>query len=211
MLTVVTSGKAAPGVSTSVWALALSWPRPLLVADCDPAGGDLAASAAIESVAENLSDAFVAPLFYFAVAGVFGALAYRAVNTLDAMVGYHGRYEYIGRVAARLDDLVNLVPARLTAAFLVAVAFLIGGSGLRALRGAWRDHFRTESPNAGWPMAAMAGALGVELHKVDHYRLGLGGIACQPAHVSAAVHLARGAAVLSTTLVAALLLLRGAT
>jgi adenosylcobinamide-phosphate synthase len=97
---------------------------------------------------------------------------YRAANTLDAMVGYHGRFEYLGKVAARLDDLLNLIPARLTAALLA-----VGGalSGLPVARGAavWRrDRARTESPNAGHPMAMGAGLLGVRLDKRDAYVLG---------------------------------------
>jgi adenosylcobinamide-phosphate synthase len=129
-------------------------------------------AATIESVAENASDSFVAPLFYYALLGVPGAIAYRAVNTLDAMIGYHGRYEYLGKASARLDDLLNWVPARLTALLLVAAAWLGGeraGRGWSILR---RDGAATESPNAGRPMAAMAGILGVELAKAGHYRLG---------------------------------------
>jgi adenosylcobinamide-phosphate synthase len=130
------------------------------------------AAATIESVAENLSDSVVAPLFWYAVAGLPGAIAYRAVNTLDASIGYRGRYEWLGKASARLDDLLNLVPARLTAALLLAAGALSGArtaDGVRILR---RDGAKTESPNAGRPMAAMAGLLGVELEKVDHYRLG---------------------------------------
>lgn len=130
------------------------------------------AAAAVESVAENASDSAVAPLLAWALLGLPGAVAYRAVNTLDARIGYHGRYEWLGKAAARLDDLVNLVPARLTAALLLLAGLAGGadaGGGLRILR---RDARRTESPNAGWPMAAMAGLLGVELEKVGHYRLG---------------------------------------
>jgi adenosylcobinamide-phosphate synthase len=97
---------------------------------------------------------------------------YRAVNTLDSMIGYHGRCEYLGKPAARLDDLLNLVPARLTAALLVLAAPLVGLRGSHGLRIVLRDARRTESPNAGRPMAAMAGVLGVELEKRGHYRLG---------------------------------------
>ncbi len=129
-------------------------------------------AATIESAAENASDSFVAPLFWFSLFGLPGAVFYRAVNTLDAMIGYHGRYEWLGKASARLDDVLNWVPARLTAALL-----LIGGAlvGLDAKRGAHmlrRDAAKTESPNAGRPMAAMAGLLGVELAKPGHYRLG---------------------------------------
>jgi adenosylcobinamide-phosphate synthase len=129
-------------------------------------------AATIESVAENTSDSFVAPLFWFALFGLPGAMFYRAVNTLDAMVGYHGRYEWLGKPAARLDDLMNLVPARLTAWLLIAGGALAGFDARRASRVLARDGARTESPNAGRPMAAMAGLLGVELSKPGHYRLG---------------------------------------
>jgi hypothetical protein len=85
------------------------------------------------------------------------------------MVGYHERYEYLGKVAARCDDLLNLVPARLTAVVLALGAALTGSDALRAGAMAWRDHAKTASPNAGWPMSAMAGALGVQLEKDEHF------------------------------------------
>jgi adenosylcobinamide-phosphate synthase len=129
-------------------------------------------AAAIESVAENAVDSIVAPWCYFALAGLPGAACYRAVNTLDAMIGYRGRYEWVGKVSARCDDLLNLVPARLTAALLLAVAPWCGGDARRGLAMWRRDGRRTASPNAGRPMAAMAGALGVRLGKPGHYDLG---------------------------------------
>lgn len=128
-------------------------------------------SAAVESVGESTCDSFVAPLFYFLVLGVPGAIGYRVVNTLDAMIGYHGEYEYLGKFAARLDDVLNYIPARVTAFLVVAVAFLFG-RGRNAGRILRRDHGQTESPNAGWPMSAMAGALGVRLEKIGFYWLG---------------------------------------
>ncbi len=134
---------------------------------------ELATAAAIESVSENMCDSFIGPWLAFALFGVPGAVAYRAINTLDSMIGYHGHYEYLGKAAARLDDLVNLIPARISGAFLVlASAVLPGQRAGRAWRIMWRDHGRTESPNAGWAMSGIAGALGVELEKVGHYRLG---------------------------------------
>jgi adenosylcobinamide-phosphate synthase len=149
--------------------------RALVSRPVDRLDGAHLSSAVIESLAENLCDSYVAPLCWFAVGGLPAALAYRVVNTADAMVGYHGRYEYLGRAPARLDDLVNLVPARLSAASLAAAAPLMGRSGREAARIGWRDHRLTESPNAGWPMAAAAGALGVWLEKPGAYRLGVGG------------------------------------
>ncbi len=128
------------------------------------------AAAAIESLAENASDAVVAPLLCYALFGLRGAYAYRMANTLDAMWGYRGAYEYLGRVAAKLDDLLNLVPSRLTA-LAIAACSSGGGAPWVAWRVARRDASKTASPNAGWPMAAVAGALGVRLEKVDHYAL----------------------------------------
>lgn len=129
-------------------------------------------SATVESVAENTSDSFIAPLFYFLLFGVPGAIAYRVVNTLDAMIGYHGEYEYLGRFAARLDDGLNFIPARLSGLLMVAAAYLCRRDGKNAWRVMLRDHGKTESLNAGWPMSAAAGALKTRLEKVGHYSLG---------------------------------------
>jgi adenosylcobinamide-phosphate synthase len=118
----------------------------------------------VESLAENTSDAVVAPLLWGAVAGVPGLLGYRAVNTLDAMVGYRSdRHRRFGWAAARLDDLVNLVPARVAAALTVAGAPLVGGRCADAWRVWRRDGSRHPSPNAGPVEAASAGALGVSI------------------------------------------------
>ncbi len=133
------------------------------------------ASAAIESVAENLTDAFLAPLCFYLAFGLPGVAIYRAVNTADAMFGYReGTLEHFGKVAARLDDLLNLVPARLAGLALVAGALLAREHAGRALATLRRDRRRTASPNAGWTMSAMAGALGVMLEKPGAYRLGEG-------------------------------------
>jgi adenosylcobinamide-phosphate synthase len=122
------------------------------------------ARATVESVAENTSDAVVGPLFWGAVAGLPGVVGYRAVNTLDAMVGHRSaRYARFGTASARLDDVANVVPARLTAALTVLAAPIVGGSPWRALRTWMRDGSRHPSPNAGQCEAAAAGALGVRL------------------------------------------------
>ena len=152
------------------------------------------ASAVVESLAENLTDAFVAPLLFFLVFGLPGALAYRALNTADAMLGYHdGALEHFGKVAARLDDLANLVPAPLSALALVIVA---GSAAPAAWSAMIRDHQRTASPNAGWTMAAAAGALGVTLEKPGAYRLGDGRVP-RDADVARAIRLVARAAGLS--------------
>jgi adenosylcobinamide-phosphate synthase len=154
----------------------------------------------VESLAENASDSLVAPIFYYALFGLPGAVAYRAVNTLDAMIGYHGRHEYVGKAAARLDDALNLVPARITAGLLLAA-----GAWCRAdVRGGWRvlrrDGGTTESPNAGRPMAAMAGLLGVVLEKPGHYRLGDASRAITPDTIARARRITAGAMALAAWL-----------
>ncbi len=152
-------------------------PKPLLV------------SATVESVAENACDSFVAPLFYFLLLGVPGAIAYRVVNTLDAIIGYHQKYEYLGKFASRLDDVVNFIPARLTALLLVLAAFL----SKRDARASWQvmlsDHSKTESPNAGWTMAAVAGALNMRLEKAGHYQLGNANVTPVPQVIDTALRL----------------------
>ncbi|MHA7650637.1 cobalamin biosynthesis protein [Mycobacterium sp. ML4] len=138
----------------------------------DPGALDEAglARAALESVAENTSDAQVAPLLWAAVGGAPAVLGYRAINTLDAMIGYRSpRYLRFGWAAARLDDLVNLGGARLTAGLVVACAPLIGGSPRGAARAWRRDAARHPSPNAGVVEAAFAGALGVQLGGPTQY------------------------------------------
>jgi adenosylcobinamide-phosphate synthase len=127
--------------------------------------------AAVESVAENTSDATVAPLLWATVGGVPAVLGYRAVNTLDAMVGHRSpRYARFGWAAARLDDAANYVAARMTAALVVLCAPIVGGSPAGALRAWHRDAARHPSPNAGVVEAAFAGALGVRLGGPTAYR-----------------------------------------
>jgi adenosylcobinamide-phosphate synthase len=120
---------------------------------------------ALESLSENLSDSLVAPLFWYTLLGLPGAVLYRFANTADAMWGYHGRWEWAGKWAARADDLLNLIPARLTALVLLG---LPRSARLAALR---QEAERTTSPNSGWPMAALALALGVRLGKPGVYML----------------------------------------
>ena len=133
----------------------------------DPAQLDRAAvsRAAIESLAENFSDGVVAPAFWMAVGGLAGGAAYKAVNTADSMIGHRTpRHEAFGWAAARFDDLVNLPASRLTALLIVAAAAILPGmDAAAAWRAIWRDAKKHRSPNAGWPEAAMAGALGIAL------------------------------------------------
>lgn len=176
----------------------------------DPQALDAAgvARAAIESAGENLNDGVVAPLFWYALLGLPGLAACKAVNTLDSMIGHRTpRYAEFGRFAARLDDAANWLPARLTGALLCAVS---------ARRAAWtvmfRDARRHASPNAGWPEAALAGALGLSLAGPRRYGatvldapwLGAGRRAATPADIRAALTLHRRAAAALALILAAL-------
>jgi adenosylcobinamide-phosphate synthase len=130
-------------------------------------------SAAVESIAESTTDGITAPFFYFALFGVPGAFAYRVVNTLDSMVGYRNvEYKNIGWFSAKLDTIANYVPARLTAYLMVAAAFLLGEDWHESWRILQRDKHKTASPNAGYTISAMAGALNVQLEKQGYYMLG---------------------------------------
>lgn len=150
--------------------------------------------AAIETLAENLNDSVVAPLFWFAIAGLPGAAIYRFANTADAMWGYRDEREWCGKWAARADDLLSWLPARLTALMLMPPS-------LRTLQ---REARRTPSPNSGWPMAAMALRLNVRLAKPGVYRLNEAAGPAGSAHLLAARELAAQALV-SSTLILALL------
>ncbi|AIY47205.2 cobalamin biosynthesis protein [Mycolicibacterium fortuitum subsp. fortuitum DSM 46621 = ATCC 6841 = JCM 6387] len=148
--------------------------RRLLPSLCgrDPAALDASGltRATVESLAENTSDAQVAPLFWAAIGGVPGVLVYRGANTLDAMIGHRSpRYHHFGWAAARFDDLLNYVPARLTGVLAVLCAPVVGGSPVAALRAWRRDAARHPSPNAGVAEASFAGALGVRLGGPTQY------------------------------------------
>ena len=118
------------------------------------------ARAALESLGENSSDGIIAPLFWGALFGLPGIAAYKAINTLDSMIGHRSpRYLEFGWASARIDDLANLLPARLTALLFALAA----RDKMAALETAWRDARHHRSPNGGWPEAAMAGALGLRL------------------------------------------------
>lgn len=130
--------------------------------------------AAIASAGENLNDGIIAPIFYYVFLGVPGALIYRTINSIDAMVGYRNeKYEYFGKFAARLDDVINFVPARITAILiLVSSLFVKNSSSYNALNIMFRDNAKTPSINGGWPMAALAGALKIRINKPGLYSIG---------------------------------------
>lgn len=136
--------------------------------------------ACIETAAENTTDGVTAPLFYAALAGPVGLWVYKAISTLDSMVGYRSpRYRRFGWASARADDLANFVPARLTYLLLAVAAILAGQRGGQALRIGWRDRRKHPSPNAAWAEAAMAGALNVQLGGASAY----GGVVSAKPHL----------------------------
>jgi len=143
--------------------------------DTDALDGPEVLRAAFETTAESTSDGIVAPLFYLGLGAALGlgpalALLYKGINTLDSMVGYRDeRYEEFGKVSARADDVANWIPARLTAIFAAGAAQLLFGRGREAWRVARRDARLHDSPNSGWPEAAFAGGVGVQVGGVNRY------------------------------------------
>ncbi|MER3423905.1 MAG: cobalamin biosynthesis protein CobD, partial [Nitrospiraceae bacterium] len=184
--------------------------------DTEKLSGSEIVRATVETIAESASDGVIAPLFYLTVGGPPLALAYKAINTLDSMVGHQdAKYRYFGWASARLDDLANWVPARITALLLVLAA----GIQIRTMRQAWcmlrRDGNKHPSPNSGRPEAAMAGALGVQLGGVNFYdglaserpRLGDALVPLAPFHITSALCLMAWASLMAMTLAAAALYL----
>jgi adenosylcobinamide-phosphate synthase len=141
--------------------------------DVNKLNEELIVSATMESIAEGTVDGITSPLFYFAIFGVPGSIAYRAINTLDSMVGYKDlEHVNIGWFSAKLDTIANYIPARVTALLMIITAWLIKEDWRRSFSILKRDRNKTESLNAGWPMSAMAGVLNVKLEKLGHYALG---------------------------------------
>jgi adenosylcobinamide-phosphate synthase len=130
-------------------------------------------SASVESIAESTTDGITAPFFFFALFGVPGAFAYRVINTLDSMVGYkNAEFKNIGWFSAKMDTITNYVPARLTAYLMVAASFVLHENWRESYRILQRDKHKTASPNAGYTISAMAGALNIQLEKQGYYTLG---------------------------------------
>jgi adenosylcobinamide-phosphate synthase len=170
--------------------------------------------ATAETIAESASDGIIAPLVYLVVGGPPLALAYKAINTLDSMIGHRdNRYRDLGWASARLDDAVNWLPARLTAVFLVLAAGIYTGTMRQAWRIMRRDGDKHPSPNSGWPEAAMAGALGVQFGGTNFYggdrseraRLGDPLMPLSPCHITAALRLMAVASLMAVILAVAIL------
>ncbi|MCY4653748.1 MAG: adenosylcobinamide-phosphate synthase CbiB [Dehalococcoidia bacterium] len=169
----------------------------------------LVAAAAIESVAENTTDSYIGPWLAYAVLGLPGAFAYRAINTLDSMIGYRGKYEFLGKASAKLDDGINLVPARLSALMIVMSGTLLRLSPRRGWTWVWEGRRMTESPNAGWTIGAMAGLLGVALEKPGHYCIGVGMADPGASHIGTSTRVAYAVAAIGLVVSLCVLALRG--
>ncbi len=184
--------------------------RCLVSRNTEALSAPLVAASAIESVAENTTDSYVGPWLAFAVLGVPGAVAYRAINTLDSMLGYRGRYEYLGKASAILDDIVNLVPARLSALLLLASGWVCRLPTRRAWRVMRQDHGKTASPNAGITISAMSGLLGARLEKPGDYCLGRGMRQPETSDIGRAVRLSEMTAAMAAAVTLAFLAARHA-
>ena len=183
--------------------------RSLVSRDASTLNPTMASAAAIESVAENTTDSYIGPWLAFALLGLPGAFAFRAVNTLDSMIGYRGKYEYLGKASARLDDAMNLVPARLTALVMLLAGAMCRLPARRGWRCAWAGQRVTASPNAGWTIGAMSGLLGVVLEKQGHYRIGDGLQEPEPEHIGLSVRVAYFVAFLGIPVTVGVLAARG--
>lgn len=145
-------------------------------------------SCAIETVSENLVDSVLSPMLYFGLAGIPGATVLRVANTEDGMIGYLSeRHRYVGWFAARLDDCLHYVVARMSVPFIMLALAMLGKDWRNAWRAALRDHKQTTSPNKGWPMAAVAGGLGVKFEKTGCYCMGDGEVPSDPRIIGEAI------------------------
>ena len=154
-------------------------------------------SAVLESVSENTVDGVTGPLFYYAIFGLPGAFAYRAINTIDSMVGYKTTlFKNVGWFGAKCDTVLNYLPSRLTALVMILGALILGYNWKESLYIMKRDSRKLESPNAGFPMAALAGALGTRLEKMNYYTIGNGSIEFTKSHIISAVTLMKVSSIL---------------
>ncbi len=154
-------------------------------------------SGVLESIGENTVDGVTGPMFYYALFGIPGAFVYRAVNTADSMIGYRtDLFKDIGWFAAKCDTVLNYIPSRLTGFVMIISAALLQNNWKESYRIMVRDGKKTQSHNAGYPMAALAGALCTKFEKPDHYQLGNGGIPLSKTHIYSAISLMKVASLL---------------
>jgi len=154
-------------------------------------------SGVLESVSENTVDGVTGPLFYYAIFGLPGAFVYRAINTIDSMVGYKTTlFKNVGWFGAKCDTVLNYAPSRLTGLVMILGALILGYNWKESLHIMRRDSRKLESSNAGFPMAALAGALGTKLEKMDYYTIGNGSIEFTKSHIISAVTLMKISSIL---------------
>jgi adenosylcobinamide-phosphate synthase len=154
-------------------------------------------SGTLESVGENTVDGITGPLFYFAFLGLPGAFAYRAVNTIDSMIGYKNSiFNNVGWFGANCDKILNYLPARLTGLVMILSAMILGNDWRGSYQIMKRDGLKPESPNSGYPMAALAGALGAKFEKINHYTLGEGNQKLNKDHLKSAIALMKVTSIL---------------
>jgi len=154
-------------------------------------------SGVLESVSENTVDGVTGPLFYYAIFGLPGAFVYRAINTIDSMVGYKTTiFKNVGWFGAKCDTILNYAPSRLTGLVMILGALILGYNWKESLYIMRRDSRKLESPNAGFPMAALAGALGTKLEKMNYYTIGNGSIEFTKSHIISAVTLMKVSSIL---------------
>lgn len=154
-------------------------------------------SGIVESISENTVDGITGPLFYFGIFGLPGAFLYRLVNTADSMVGYKTHiFKNIGWFAANCDKILNYLPARITAIIMIFSAMILGNNWKSSFRIMRRDGRNTDSPNAGYPMAAVAGALETKIEKLNHYSLGDGNVLLSKEHILSTISLMKVTSIL---------------
>ncbi len=147
-------------------------------------------SGVVESISENTVDGITGPLFYFGLFGLLGAFVYRVINTADSMIGYKTNiFKNIGWFTANCDKILNFLPSRLTGLVMIFSAMILGNDWKRSYKIMIRDGRKTQSPNAGYPMAAIAGALGTKFEKINYYSLGDGEVLFSKEHVKSAIAL----------------------
>lgn len=154
-------------------------------------------SGVLESISENTVDGITGPLFYYALFGLPGAFVYRVINTADSMIGYKTDiFKNVGWFAANCDTFLNYIPSRLTGFIMILSAMILGNNWRKSYEIMIRDGRKTESLNAGYPMAAIAGALGAKFEKIDHYSLGDGNISFTKDHVKSAISIMKVTSIL---------------